>query len=131
MIADRDSPLVRTWAQRDPSIVTWAFTRLELVSAVERRAREGAITPAQRRDALGRFAQLAHAWDEVADLLPVRRLAIQLLARHPLRAADSAQLAAALLAAESDPGSMTFVCLDERLAQAAEREGLETLTSRT
>lgn len=128
VIAERETRRVREWAAQDPAIVTWALTRVELVSAVERRAREGAITPPQRREALKRFAELAEAWDEVADLLPVRQRAIQLLARHPLRAADSAQLAAALLAAESDPAAITFVCLDERLAEAAEREGFEVLT---
>ena len=110
-------------------MVTWAWTHVELVSAVERRAREGAIAPEVRREALKRFSQLADAWDEVADLLPVRRKAIQLLARHPLRAADSAQLAAALVAAESDPAAMVFVCLDERLAEAAEREGFQILSA--
>jgi uncharacterized protein len=47
-----------------------------------------------------------------------------LLGRHPLRAADAAQVAAALLIAPSDPSQLTFVCLDARLAEAAEREGL-------
>lgn len=127
VIAERETKLVRAWADEDSEIVTWAWTRVELASAVERRAREGTITPAQRREALKRFAEIADAWDEVTDLLPVRQRAIQLLARHNLRAADSAQLAAAHLAAESDPASMTFVCLDERLADAAEREGFEVL----
>ena len=129
VISESESPLVRSWAGRDPAIVTWAWTPVELVSAVERRAREGAITPEMRREALKRFSQLADAWDEVADLLPVRRKAIQLLARHPLRAADSAQLAAALVAAESDPAAMVFVCLDKRLAEAAEREGFQILSA--
>ena len=129
VISESESPLVRSWAGRDPAIVTWAWTHVELVAAVERRAREGAIAPEVRREALKRFSQLADAWDEVADLLPVRRKAIQLLARHPLRAADSAQLAAALVAAESDPAAMVFVCLDERLAEAAEREGFQILSA--
>lgn len=128
VIAEEESRLVREWLADDPVIVTWAWTRVELVSAVERRAREGTISSAQRREALDRFSQLAEVWDEVADLFPVRRRAIQLLARHSLRAADSAQLAAALLTAESDPASLTFVCLDERLADAAEREGFSVLT---
>lgn len=127
VIAERETKLVRAWAEEDSEIVTWAWTRVELASAVERHAREGTVTSAQRREALKRFTEIADAWDEVTDLLPVRQRAIQLLARHNLRAADSAQLAAALLAAESDPASMTFVCLDERLADAAEREGFEVL----
>ena len=127
IIAEHETKTVRAWAEEDSEIVTWAWTRVELASAVERHAREGKITSAQRREALKRFAEIADAWDEVTDLLPVRQRAMQLLARHNLRAADSAQLAAALLIAESDPASVTFVCLDERLADAAEREGFEVL----
>jgi hypothetical protein len=66
-------------------------------------------------------------WDEVEDLAAVRSRAMALLSRHPLRAAEAAQLGAALLAAEADPSSMTFVCLDEPLALAAEREGFRVL----
>lgn len=48
-------------------------------------------------DALGRFAELAEVWDEVTDVLAV--------------------------ASEQGP-PLGFVCLDERLLDAAEREGL-------
>jgi len=54
--------------------------------------------------------------------------ALPLLARHPLRAADAAQLGAALLVADPDPASLVMVVLDRRLAAAAEREGLVVLT---
>jgi predicted nucleic acid-binding protein len=46
-----------------------------------------------------------------------------LLRVHPLRAADALQLAAAIIAADSEPRSLAFVTLDDRLARAAEREG--------
>jgi hypothetical protein len=42
---------------------------------------------------------------------------------HPLRTADALQLAAAWLAAERRPPTMTFVTLDARLAEAARKEG--------
>jgi predicted nucleic acid-binding protein len=42
---------------------------------------------------------------------------------HPLRAADAFQLAAAYVAAEQRPSSLTIVTLDERLASAARKEG--------
>lgn len=128
VIAEAETERVRSWIARDPAIVTWAWTRVELASAVERRSREGLLAPAARRAALMRFAALADAWDEVTDVLAVRSRAIQLLARHAIRAADSAQLAAATLIAESDPEPLTFVCLDDRLALAAEREGLVVLS---
>jgi hypothetical protein len=128
VIAEPRTTLARRWLAHDAGVVTWAWTRVEIASAVERRAREGLITAAQRREALDRFAALAEAWDEVTDLLAVRAKALQLLARHPLSAADSAQLAAALLVSDPDPGQVPFVCLDDRLAAAAEREGFRVLS---
>jgi hypothetical protein len=42
---------------------------------------------------------------------------------HPLRAADSQQLAAAIIAAEGEPQTLEFVSLDGRLNEAALKEG--------
>lgn len=115
---------MRSLLNEDPHIVTWAWTTVEFASAVERRARAGELTRSQRRAALARFAALAEVWDEVTDVLMVRRRALALLARHPLRAADAAQLGAALAVAPEQGPPLGFVCLDERLHEAAEREGL-------
>ena len=104
--------------------MTWAWTRVELVSAVERRVRKGSLDRQQRRTALDACDRLTQKWDEVTDLAAVRVRAIALLARHPIRAADAGQLAAALLVAEQGLRGLSFVCLDERLARAAEMEGL-------
>jgi len=51
---------------------------------------------------------------------------MRLLRIHPLRAADALQLAAALTAAEN-PGALAFVSLDDRLSDAARREGFSIL----
>jgi predicted nucleic acid-binding protein len=118
---------VRSWLAEDPVIVTWAWTRVELVGAVERRVREGRLTRVQRRDAIGELEVLWESWNEVTDVLAVRARATSLLARHPLRAADAGQLGAALLVAEQGSAGFTFVCLDQRLNEAAEREGLRVL----
>lgn len=128
VIAEAASDETRAWLEEDPEVVTWAWTHVELASAVERRSRQGQLERQQRRACLDRFSSLAQRWDEVVDLHAVRARALSLLARHPLRAADAAQLGAALLVAEGDPGSLIFVCLDERLALAADREGLRVLS---
>jgi hypothetical protein len=52
---------------------------------------------------------------------------MRLLRVHALRAGDALQLAAALVAAEGQPGSLEIVTLDERLALAASREGLRVV----
>jgi predicted nucleic acid-binding protein len=108
--------------------VTWGWTRVELASAVERRFRQQELTREERRACLDRFETMAAGWDEVTDLIAVRTLSIPLLARHSIRAADAAQLAAAMLVSENDPSSLTFVALDARLSSAAEREGFRLPT---
>ncbi len=117
---------VRELLGDDLEIVTWGWTSVELAGAVERRAREGALSRRQRRQLLDAFETLTRGWDEVTDLVAVRSRAVHLLARHPLRAADAAQLGAALLVAGGQPG-FPFVCLDQRLGLAAEREGMSVL----
>ncbi len=53
----------------------------------------------------------------------VRVNAQRLLRVHPLRAADSLQLAAAWVASEHEPPTLELVSLDHRLNEAASREG--------
>jgi len=122
--ADAQTEAARGWLREDQTVVTWAWTRVEIVSAIERRSRDGQLTRAERRLALDRFDALADAWDEVTDILAVRARALPLLGRHPLGAADAAQLGAALLIRDELGTPPAFVCLDNRLATAAEREGL-------
>ena len=127
VVAEPDSQLVRTWLSEDDRIVTWAWTRTEITSAIERRAREGSLSRPQRREVLRRFGAFADSWDEVTEMLAVRSRANALLARHPLRAADAGQLGAALLIQEQLAGVLTFVCLDHRLSSAAELESLRVI----
>lgn len=127
VVSESDSDLVRSWLTDDERVVTWAWTRTEIVSAIERRTREASLTRHQRREALARFAGFAETWDEVTDMLAVRTRANALLARHPLRAADAGQLGAALLVREQIAGELAFICLDHRLSSAAERESLQVV----
>ena len=124
VVSEPGSRLARTWLLEDDHIITWAWTRTEITSAIGRRAREGALTRAQRRAVLDRLHGIAAGWDEVIDVLSVRTRANAVLARHPLRAADAGQLGAALLVTEQLAGPLVFHCLDQRLGEAAEREGL-------
>jgi len=65
--------------------------------------------------------------DVVAPTPRLRRTAGRALAAHPLRAADALQLAAALTWSAEQPGGEGFVCLDDRLRDAAQREGFAVL----
>lgn len=127
LVAEPATEPMRAVLAEDAGIATWVWTFVEITSAIERRARLGDLDRAQRRMAIRRLQQAAATWDEVTDAIAVRHLANPLLARHALRAADAAQLAAALLLSREIGASVTFVCLDDRLADAAEREGLPVL----
>lgn len=127
-VEERGSDLVRAWLPEDAEVAIWGMTPLECASAIERRVREGAVPRQQRQPLLGWFQRFSSAASEVTDVMSVRIRAVQLVARHALRAADAAQLGAALLVAESDPSSLTIVCLDRGLADAAAREGFAVLT---
>jgi uncharacterized protein len=96
---------------------------VSLISALARLEREGSLHASAVNEALPRLRALAGAWQEVQPVILVRPTAIRLLRVHPLRTADALQLGAAIVAAEGNPASLPFVTLDERLAQAAEREG--------
>jgi uncharacterized protein len=111
----------------DPAMVVWWGTTVECASALARREREGFIGALVMRAAQERLRALSAQWHEVQPTQSLRNLAERMLRVHPLRAADSLQLAAALVAAEHDPASLEFVCLDDRLLEAAEREGFATV----
>lgn len=128
LVSEATSPQARRWLEDDPLIVTWAWSAVEITSAVERRFREGRLNSVERRDVLARLSLRAEQWDEITDTLAVRRQANRLLARYPLRAADAGQLAAALVLFEDQPEGQGFVCLDQRLGQAAEMEGFRLFT---
>jgi len=77
--------------------------------------------------ALGRLAELIDDAYVITPTAVLRDRAGRLLRSHPLRAGDALQLAAALAWAEDAPGADPFVCLDDRLRDAASREGFQTL----
>lgn len=112
---------------RDPTMLVWWGTPVECISAISRRERDGALSLPNASSALERLRSLARAWHEVLPSEAVRSTAQRLLRVHPLRAADSLQLAAAVVAADRDAASLQFVCLDDRLNDAATREGFPVL----
>jgi hypothetical protein len=123
LVTEPVSLAVRAAFEDDPGVVVWWATMAECVSALARLEREGSLAPSSIGEAIHRLDMLAGSWQEVQPVGAVRQVAIRLLRVHPLRAADAMQLAAAILAAEDQPATLTFVTLDARLATSAEREG--------
>ena len=111
----------------DADVVVWFLTPVEVISALSRRLREKSLKPIEFSKAKEQLAALQGAWSEVISVERVRERARRLLETHPLRAADSLQLAAALVTSEETPQDFTFVTLDRRLGDAAEKEGFHVI----
>lgn len=118
---------MQRWYDLDPNLVVWFFARTEIISALCRRHREGRLSLDDLRNARRRLEILSSDWTEVTDHERVRSRAERLLGVHPLTAGDAVQLAAALVFVDEKPGGFTFVCLDQRLREAAEKEGFQAL----
>jgi predicted nucleic acid-binding protein len=113
--------------RQDPVVVAWWGTEVECASAIARLEREGRLAAPDVAAAHRRLESHVTSWREVAPSERVRKTAQRLLRVHPLRAGDAFQLAAAIVAADGEPGTLPFVTLDDRLARAAEREGFPVI----
>jgi hypothetical protein len=112
-------------SDRAPAL--WWGGPVECQSALHRRRREEILTRATLDEALARLERLVEDVDVVAPTAGLRLRAGRALAAHPLRAADALQLAAALVWADDSPVGEGFVSLDDRLREAAGREGFRVL----
>jgi predicted nucleic acid-binding protein len=117
----------RHWMAADGELIVWWATELECLSAIHRSERDNRLTPTGVASAMQSLAELRQSWQEIEPTESVRQQARRLLRVHPLRAADAMQLAAAFIAANQQPATLGFVCLDDRLADAARREGFPVL----
>lgn len=119
---------MRDLFERDPQAIVWWGTELECLSALMRRRRADEITEGSARHAYQRLERFARGWVTIDASPTVKRHATRLLRTHPLRTGDALQLAAAVVGCGGDPETMPFVCLDERLLDAAEVEGFRVLS---
>jgi predicted nucleic acid-binding protein len=123
----RSKQLTSLFANDQPAI--WWLTYLECLSAIYRRDRQSPISPKVFEATLKRLQAVAEDADTVLPVEGIRQRGSRLLATHALRTADAVQLAAALSWCNEKPAGESFVCLDERLARAAGREGFTVLPS--
>lgn len=122
---------IRAALQEDPTMLVWWATELECVSAVARLERQGDLAPDHTVVALQRLEALAAGWHEIQPVESVRRAAKRALRVHSLRTADALQLAAATVGSEGQPASLDVVSLDDRLNEAARREGFAVVGQRS
>ena len=124
---ESESEVIQELVRADSDMVVWWTTRVECVSALSRRLREGSIPSGAELKAKAILSALSSAWSEVQPTELVRLRAERLLMVHPLRAADAFQLAAALTWAQESPVGLDFVCLDQALRLAVAKEGFTAL----
>ena len=126
-VDEQHSEIVKEIAKKDGELAAWWGTTIECSSAFARIRRENRISLDEEHLLRSKLDILAGYWGEISPSEEVKIVARRLLLRHPLRAADSLQLAAAMVWAANRPEGFEFVCLDKRLREAAQIEGFTVL----
>ena len=130
LVAEARSSEMAELLRSDKAPAIWWGSPVECQSALHRRRREAALSAGGLAEGLARLERLAEDVDVVAPTTRLRERATRALAAHPLRAPDALQLAAGLVWSGGDPAGEGFVCLDDRLREAARREGFDVLPER-
>jgi uncharacterized protein len=125
LVAGITTRSLQALASRNSDMLVWWGSQVECASALARLERSALLDAKGVAAAFDRLKLLAAGWHEIEPSETIRENALRFLRVHPLRAADALQLAAAFLAAERRPSSLEIVTLDERLADAARREGFQ------
>ncbi len=128
LVEERSREAMLTLVDQDPVMLVWWSTPVECASAIARRERDESLSVSDAGAALDRLRTLTSQWQEVLPSDAVRSVAQRILRVHPLRGADSLQLAAAIIAAEREPETLAFVSLDARMNDVAAREGFRVLS---
>lgn len=121
----RSTEVIRLF-DADGAQTVWCLTEVEAASAIARKAREG-MSSERENAARSQLRFLRERWLEVSSVEGVQARALRLLSTHALRAPDALQLAAALVSCDERTESLPFVCLDDRLADAARKERFPVL----
>jgi predicted nucleic acid-binding protein len=112
----------RLW-KRFPEKFVWWETSVEISSALARLERENKISLAQRQKAEKRLETLETIWQEIQPVARIKELAGTFPALYALKAADSLQLASALVWCKENPKNKDFVSGDEKLIKTAAAVG--------
>lgn len=126
-IDEAQTEAVRSIAKNDGALVVWWGSIVETYSAFARLRRDNILSSEDEAQALAVLSELANAWTELEPSDDIREITSRLLQNYPLRAADSLQLAAAVVWSDKTPKGHHFVCLDARLREAAVKEGFIVL----
>lgn len=123
LVMESNSGATRRFLETKPDVAIWWATPVECISALARKEREGKLDLSQMIAAEKNLDLIVESSVIVDATDRVRVLARRLLRRHPLRAADALQLAAACTLTGEMTANFGFVSNDERLTIAASKEG--------
>lgn len=123
----RSAAVAHLWQQYERKIVWWGSI-VELYSALARLEREKIVVAKQRAAAENRINRISQTWFTVAPTERVRELAKTFPVAYELKAANSLQLAAALVAVREKPNKQEFITGDNKLAAAAAGVGFTSIT---
>lgn len=115
----------RLWKSFSQKSVWWAAS-VEISSALARLERENLISLQKRLNAEKRLEILEKVWTEIQPAPRIKELARTFPAQYKTKAADSFQLAAALVWCRENPKGRDFVSGDEHLIKTAEAVGFTT-----
>ena len=121
-MAENHSEAMESLLKEDPMMAVWWGTPLECRSALARLVRDGIIDIEREANARQPLNELMDIWTEINPGNDIREQAGRLISLHPLKAADSLQLSAAIWAGRN-PKGYRFICLDKKLRDAAQKEG--------
>lgn len=117
---------VQAFLQRQTTVVWWSTT-VEIQSAIAQRYRLGHLDHHSRQVAIDRLFSLRQSWQEILPSMQLRDAAEELLYLYSLRAADSLQLAAAMIWCRQKPSGRKFIASDARLCAAASQIGFQVI----
>ena len=127
IVPERTTVFCQRLVKADPYVVVWSLAGVEVHSALSRKYREGSLDKKKFDRAKSRRKVLMQGFSEILQYELVKKRCYRLLEIHFLRAADALHLAAAIVAFEEDIEGVEFVTFDQRLGEAAEREGFKVL----
>jgi predicted nucleic acid-binding protein len=126
-VHEQASHRVRLLLKAAAPVVWWA-TGVEVYSAIGRLYRDRQITDQEKQRAVTRLRAISLIWREMVPDDYVRDMALTMLDKYPLRAADAFQLGAAFVWCKQRPARRTFVSSDLRLSEAARSAGFSVLS---
>ena len=127
LVVENTTRSLQALANRDSDLLVWWGSQVECASALARLERGVLLDVKEAASAFDRLKQRANGWHEIEPSEIIRENALRFLRVHPLGTAAALQLAAAFIAAERRPPSLEVVTLDDRLADAARKEGFELI----